>query len=152
MAIRPATLKIDLDAAAENVRAVRRLVGSERSIVAVVKADGYGFGAAEVGRSSRPAAPTGWPWPTSPRASASGGAGSRCPCRSPRTRCPRPPPAPPPSASSPRPGGGDRRQGAVAIPVGDGRADRAHGRPPSGLTALTARGCGLAPAVVGCRP
>ncbi|MDP2628112.1 MAG: LLM class flavin-dependent oxidoreductase [Candidatus Rokubacteria bacterium] len=49
MAIRPTTIEIDLDAAAENVRAVRRLVGSERSIFAAVKADGYGFGAAEVG-------------------------------------------------------------------------------------------------------
>jgi alanine racemase len=47
--LRPTTLEIDLDAAADNVRAVRRLVGPSRSIFAVVKADGYGFGAAEMG-------------------------------------------------------------------------------------------------------
>ena len=46
---RPSTLAIDLDAAAANVRAVRRLVGAERKIFAVVKADGYGHGAAELG-------------------------------------------------------------------------------------------------------
>src|SRR5262249_28079819 len=48
--LRPTTLEIDLDAAAENVRAVRGLVGAERKIFAVIKADGYGFGAAEMGR------------------------------------------------------------------------------------------------------
>ena len=47
--LRPTTLEIDLDAAADNLRAVRRLVGPARSIFAVVKADGYGFGAAEMG-------------------------------------------------------------------------------------------------------
>jgi len=47
--LRPTTLEIDLDAAASNVRAVRRLVGAERKIFAVVKADGYGHGAAEMG-------------------------------------------------------------------------------------------------------
>jgi alanine racemase len=47
--LRPTTLEVDLDAAADNLRAVRRLVGPTRSIFAVVKADGYGFGAAEVG-------------------------------------------------------------------------------------------------------
>jgi alanine racemase len=46
---RPTTLEIDLDAAAANIRAVRRLVGRERKIFAVVKADGYGHGAAEMG-------------------------------------------------------------------------------------------------------
>jgi alanine racemase len=46
---RPTTLEIDLDAAANNVRAVRRLVGWDRKIFAVVKADGYGHGAAEMG-------------------------------------------------------------------------------------------------------
>jgi len=46
---RPTTLEIDLDAAASNIRAVRRLVGPERKIFAVVKADGYGHGAAEMG-------------------------------------------------------------------------------------------------------
>ena len=47
--LRPTTLAVDLGAAADNLRAVRRLVGPTRSIFAVVKADGYGFGAAEVG-------------------------------------------------------------------------------------------------------
>jgi len=46
---RPTILQIDLDAAAANVRAVRQLVGPDRKIFAVVKADGYGHGAAEVG-------------------------------------------------------------------------------------------------------
>ena len=46
---RPTTLEIDLDAAAANVRAVRRLVGPARKLFAVVKADGYGHGAAEMG-------------------------------------------------------------------------------------------------------
>ena len=46
---RPTTLEIDLDAAAANVRAVRRLVGPARRLFAVVKADGYGHGAAEMG-------------------------------------------------------------------------------------------------------
>jgi alanine racemase len=46
--LRPTTLLIDLDAAANNVRAVRALVGPERKIFAVVKADGYGHGAAEM--------------------------------------------------------------------------------------------------------
>jgi alanine racemase len=46
---RPTTMQIDLDAAAANVRAVRQLVGPERKIFAVVKADGYGHGAAELG-------------------------------------------------------------------------------------------------------
>ena len=46
---RPTTLEIDLDAAAGNIRAVRRLVGPRRKIFAVVKAGGYGFGAAEMG-------------------------------------------------------------------------------------------------------
>src|SRR5262245_15566264 len=47
---RPTILEIDLDAAAGNVRAVRQLVGPERKIFAVIKADGYGHGAAEMGR------------------------------------------------------------------------------------------------------
>ena len=47
--LRPTTLEIDLDAAAANVRAVRQLVGRGRKIFAVVKADGYGHGAAELG-------------------------------------------------------------------------------------------------------
>lgn len=46
---RPTMLEVDLDAAAHNVRAVRQLVGPERQIFAVIKAGGYGFGAAEMG-------------------------------------------------------------------------------------------------------
>jgi alanine racemase len=48
-ALRPTILEIDLDAAAANMRAIRELVGPHRQIFAVVKADGYGYGAAEVG-------------------------------------------------------------------------------------------------------
>jgi len=47
--LRPTTLEIDLDAAAENLRAVRTLVGPERKVFAVIKADGYGYGAAQMG-------------------------------------------------------------------------------------------------------
>jgi alanine racemase len=47
--LRPTTLEIDLDAAVHNIRAVRRLVGAERKLFAVIKADGYGYGAAEMG-------------------------------------------------------------------------------------------------------
>lgn len=47
--LRPTTLEVDLDAAAENLRLIRRLVGPARKIFAVIKADGYGFGAAEMG-------------------------------------------------------------------------------------------------------
>jgi alanine racemase len=47
--LRPSALEIDLGAAAGNIRAVRQLVGPERKIFAVVKADGYGHGAAEMG-------------------------------------------------------------------------------------------------------
>jgi len=46
---RPTLLEVDLDAAAHNIRAVRELVGAERKIFAVIKAGGYGFGAAEMG-------------------------------------------------------------------------------------------------------
>src|SRR5262245_17534995 len=45
---RPVWLEVDLDAPAENLRAVRRLVGADRKIFAVLKADGYGFGAREM--------------------------------------------------------------------------------------------------------
>lgn len=47
--LRPNILEIDLDCAAANIRAVRQLVGPERKVFAVVKADGYGQGAAELG-------------------------------------------------------------------------------------------------------
>ncbi len=46
---RPTMLEVDLDAAAHNVRAVRQLVGPGRKVFAVIKAGGYGFGAAEMG-------------------------------------------------------------------------------------------------------
>jgi alanine racemase len=47
--LRPTVLEVDLDAAAANIRAVRQMVGPARRIFAVVKADGYGHGAAELG-------------------------------------------------------------------------------------------------------
>ena len=46
--LRPSWLEIDLDAPAENLRAVRRLLGPDRKIFAVLKADGYGFGSREM--------------------------------------------------------------------------------------------------------
>jgi alanine racemase len=49
--LRPTWFEIDLDAAVENLRTVRRLVGPTRKIFAVVKADGYGFGSLEMGRA-----------------------------------------------------------------------------------------------------
>jgi len=45
---RPTIFEIDLDAAASNVRVVRQMVGPARKIYAVIKADGYGHGAAEM--------------------------------------------------------------------------------------------------------
>jgi alanine racemase len=48
---RPTTFEIDLDAAAANVRVVRQMVGPRRKIYAVIKADGYGHGAAEMGET-----------------------------------------------------------------------------------------------------
>jgi len=45
---RPTTFEIDLDAAESNVRVVRQMVGPQRKIYAVIKADGYGHGAAEM--------------------------------------------------------------------------------------------------------
>jgi len=49
--LRPSWLEIDLDAARANLAFVRELVGRERTLFAVVKADGYGFGAAAMGRA-----------------------------------------------------------------------------------------------------
>jgi len=46
--LRPTRFVIDLDAVAENLRSVRRLVGAGRRIFAVVKAGGYGFGTLEM--------------------------------------------------------------------------------------------------------
>src|SRR5436190_19248756 len=56
---RPCWLDVDLDAIAENVRAVARLVGSDTRICAVVKAEAYGLGAVEVARTTL-AAGAGW--------------------------------------------------------------------------------------------
>jgi alanine racemase len=47
--LRPNAFEIDLDAAVHNIRAVRGLIGPQRTLFAVVKADAYGFGAAELG-------------------------------------------------------------------------------------------------------
>ena len=49
--LRPTWFEIDLDAAVANLETVRRLVGTERKIFAVVKADAYGFGSLELGRA-----------------------------------------------------------------------------------------------------
>lgn len=49
--LRPTWLEVDLDAAADNVRTVRRLIGPGRKLFAVVKANGYGFGSLEMGRA-----------------------------------------------------------------------------------------------------
>src|SRR5687768_2365522 len=49
---RPCWLDVDLDAIAQNVRAVARLVGPDTRICAVVKADAYGLGAVEVARTA----------------------------------------------------------------------------------------------------
>src|SRR5262245_59135470 len=49
--LRPSWLEIDVAAARANAALVRDLVGRERTIVAVVKADGYGFGATRMGRA-----------------------------------------------------------------------------------------------------
>ena len=49
--LRPSWLEVDLDAARANAALVRELVGRERTMFAVVKADGYGFGAATMGRA-----------------------------------------------------------------------------------------------------
>jgi len=49
--LRPTWFEIDLDAAVANLRTVRRLVGPDRRIFAVVKADAYGFGSLAMGRA-----------------------------------------------------------------------------------------------------
>ena len=49
--LRPSWLEVDLDAARANAALVRELIGRERTMFAVVKADGYGFGAAAMGRA-----------------------------------------------------------------------------------------------------
>jgi len=47
---RPTWLEIDLEAIAENVKEIRRFVGAKTEIMAVVKANAYGHGAARVGK------------------------------------------------------------------------------------------------------
>ncbi|MDQ2806046.1 MAG: alanine racemase [Chloroflexota bacterium] len=49
---RPAWIEIDLDAVAENVRRVAAWVGPTTQVLAVVKADGYGLGAAQIGAAA----------------------------------------------------------------------------------------------------
>ena len=44
-------VEIDLDAVAHNTRAMRKKVGKDRKILAIVKADAYGHGAIEVSRT-----------------------------------------------------------------------------------------------------
>lgn len=48
--LRPAYLEIDLDALAFNVRSIKRKLGMDVKMLAVVKADGYGHGAYPVSR------------------------------------------------------------------------------------------------------
>jgi alanine racemase len=49
---RPVWIEIDLDAVAENARRVTQWVGPATQVMAVVKADGYGLGAAQVGAAA----------------------------------------------------------------------------------------------------
>ena len=48
--LRPAWMEVDLDAIASNCELVRRHVGADKAIIAVVKANAYGHGAAPVAR------------------------------------------------------------------------------------------------------
>ncbi|MFY9370378.1 MAG: alanine racemase [bacterium] len=50
--LRPTWAEIDLGAIAHNVRVIKDYVGSNTKVMAVVKADGYGHGAAAVARTS----------------------------------------------------------------------------------------------------
>jgi alanine racemase len=45
-------VEVDLDRLEENLRALKRRIGPEASILFVIKADGYGHGAVEVGRAA----------------------------------------------------------------------------------------------------
>ncbi|MFN8634637.1 MAG: alanine racemase [Chloroflexota bacterium] len=49
---RPCWLDVDLDAVADNVRGIAKLVGTDTRICAVVKAEAYGLGAVEVARAA----------------------------------------------------------------------------------------------------
>lgn len=55
-----AWVEIDLDALRDNYRAVREAVGSRLAIIAMVKADAYGLGAARVVRALEPLEPWGY--------------------------------------------------------------------------------------------
>jgi len=49
---RPTVAEVDLGAIAHNVRSIRRRVGPDRGVMAMVKADGYGHGATPVARTA----------------------------------------------------------------------------------------------------
>ncbi len=49
---RPSWVEVDLDALASNVRGLKRLVGADVTLTAVVKADAYGAGAVAVARTA----------------------------------------------------------------------------------------------------
>ena len=49
---RPTWLEVDLDAIAHNVRQIKQLVGEDVTLMAVLKADGYGHGAIKVARTA----------------------------------------------------------------------------------------------------
>jgi alanine racemase len=49
---RPTRAIIDLGAISHNIREIRKKIGTERDLMAVVKADGYGHGAVEVARAA----------------------------------------------------------------------------------------------------
>ena len=49
---RPTWLEIDLDAISHNVRRVQEIIGPNVAIMAILKADGYGHGAAKVARTA----------------------------------------------------------------------------------------------------
>lgn len=48
---RPVWAEINLDAAAENMQALRRLVGTDVQITSIVKANGYGHGAVDIAKT-----------------------------------------------------------------------------------------------------
>ena len=47
----PTCLTVDLNAVRHNLGVVRGLAGEQRSVIAVVKSDGYGLGAVPVARA-----------------------------------------------------------------------------------------------------
>ena len=50
--VRATRAVVDLEAVRQNIRGIRRKVGSRRQLMAVVKADGYGHGAVPVSRAA----------------------------------------------------------------------------------------------------